>query len=288
MNDNALNWLNFDELIHEAIEAKENEIHKEKPAEPTAEITEIKNLAQLKRALTVGTEFEITSYIRDDVVNQRRRVNYADTAAIYSIRPDAPDDAKTTLANNGRGSYLPWEKASDWEFANGVCTAYRKGMEHTEENRLFSIKVRQPVLKREAEKRQTTEISNPLVKELAKTFPADTAEKLYNAFEGAKMADWQSNQAKINRVKRALYDILGNKEQTESAFAVLAAREAPNTARYEREEIPEQTQDGDMSDKLNKIAQTANKKIDFTITDENLGVGGAKEKFAQTSRRLKR
>jgi len=40
-----------------------------------------------------------------------------------------------------------------------------------------------------------------------------------------------------------------------------------------------QTQDGDISDKLNKIAQTANKKINFTITDENLGVGGAKEKF---------
>ncbi len=292
MNDNALNWLNFDELIHEAIEAKENEIHKEKPAEPTAEITEIKNLAQLKRTLTVGTEFEITSYIRDDIVNQRRRVNYADTTAIYSIRPDAPDDTKTTLANNGRGSYLPWEKASDWEFANGVCTAYRKGKEHTEENRLFSIKVRQPVLKREAENRQTAEISNPLVKELAQTFPADTAEKLYNAFEGAKMANWNDNQAKINRVKRALYDILGNKEQTESAFAVLAAGEtpklrdividlSPNTARYEREDIPEQTQDGGMTEKISEIAKAANAKIDYTITDEHLGEGGAKEKFAE-------
>lgn len=254
---------------------------------------DIKNLAQLKRALTVGAEFEITSYIRDDVVNQWRRVKEADTVAIYSIRPDAPDDEKTTLANHGRGSYLPWEKASDWGFSNGICTAYRKGTEHTEENRLFSIKVRPRILTRErdTENRQTAEITNPLIRELAKTFPADTAERLYNAFEGAKMADWQSNQAKINRVKRALYDILGNEEQTESAFSVLSSGEAPKlkdividlsprTDRYEREEIPEQTRDGDMSEKLNKIAKTANTKIDYTITDENLGVGGAKEKFA--------
>ena len=254
---------------------------------------DIKNLAQLKRALTVGAEFEITSYIRGEVVNQWRRVKEADTVAIYSIRPDAPDDEKTTLANHGRGSYLPWEKASDWGFANGICTAYRRGTEHTEENRLFSIKVRPPVHKRELgeEKQQTAEISNPLIKELSKTFPADTAERLYNAFEGAKMADWQSNQAKVNRVKRALYDILGNEEQTESAFSVLSSGEAPKlkdividlsprTDRCEREEIPEQTRDGDMSEKLNKIAKTANTKIDYTITDENLGVGGAKEKFA--------
>lgn len=138
---------------------------------------------------------------------------------------------------------------------------------------------------------QSSEISNPLVKELSKTFPADTAKRLYNAFEGAKMADWQSNQAKINRVKRALYDILGNEEQMESAFAVLSSGEmpklknividlSPRTDRYEREEIPEQTRDGDMTEKLSKIAKTANTKIDYTITDENLGVGGAKEKFA--------
>jgi N12 class adenine-specific DNA methylase len=254
---------------------------------------DIKNLAQLKRALTVGAEFEITSYIRGDVVNQWRRVKEADTVAIYSIRPDAPDDEKTTLANHGRGSYLPWEKASDWGFANGVCTAYRKGTEHTEENRLLSIKVRPPVHKQERgeEKQQTAEITNPLIKELAKTFPADTAERLYNAFEGAKMADWQSNQAKINRVKRALYDILRNEEQTESAFSVLSSGEmpklkdividlSPRTNSYEREEIPEQARDGDMSDKLNKIAQTANDKIDYTITDEHLGEGGTKEKFA--------
>ncbi|MCM1277124.1 MAG: hypothetical protein NC299_17480, partial [Lachnospiraceae bacterium] len=161
---------------------------------------DIKNLAQLKRFLTVGAEFEITSYTRDDVKNQWRRVNDADTTAIYSIRPDAPDDDKTTLANRGRGSHLSWEKASDWEFANGVCTAYRRGTEHTEENRLFSIKVRPRILtqERSEENRQTAE----------------------------------------------------------------------------------QPQNRNMSDKLNEIARASNTKIDFTITDEHLGEGGVKEKFA--------
>ena len=312
-------------------------------SEQTEELPiEIKNLAQLKRALTVGTEFEITSYIRDDVVNQLRRVNDADTTAIYSIRPDVPDDKSTTLANNGRGSYLPWEKASDWEFVNGSCTAYRRGMEHTEENKLFSIKVRPRVLKQErgAENLQTAEITNPLIKELAKTFPADTAEQLYNAFEGAKMADWDSNQAKINRVKRALYNILGNEEQTESAFAVLASggtaqrstdnildkldavkdsdgyadlkadveillrdkngdslvgvksdvwlKKLSEMSADELREYANHYEKGQLNaygslnfdEKLNKIAQTANTKIDYTITDEHLGEGGAKEKFA--------
>ena len=250
----------------------------EPPQSENNKPVDIKNLAQLKRALTVGAEFEITSYIHGDVVNQWRRVNDADTTAIYSIRPDAPDDEKTTLANHGRGSYLPWEKASDWGFANGICTAYRRGKEHTEENRLFSIKVRSRVLKQErgAEDQQTAEVTNPLIKELSKTFPADTAEQLYNAFEGAKMADWDSNQAKINRVKRALYDILGNEEQTESAFAVLSGKPklrdfvidlTPKNEYYERTDIPQ-----------NEVKDAP--KIDYTITDENLGVGGAKEKFA--------
>lgn len=354
---------------NEPEQTEEQAVQQERSETPTAPEraedppVDIKNLAQLKRALTVGAEFEITSYIRGDVVNQWRRVKEADTVAIYSIRPDAPDDEKTTLANHGRGSYLPWEKASDWEFANGVCTAYRRGMEHTEENKLFSIKVRPRVLKQERgeENRQTVETSNPLVKELSKTFPADTAEQLYNAFEGAKMADWQSNQAKINRVKRALYDILGNEEQTESAFSVLSSGEAPKlkdividlsprSDYYDREETVQQTEDnilekldavkdsggysdlkadvqillrdknGDSlvgitsdvwlkklnemstdelreyannykkgllnayatvnhADKLNKIAKTAITKIDYTITDEHLGEGGAKEKF---------
>lgn len=113
-----------------------------------SETSEIKNLAQLKRVLSVGAEFEITSAFRPEVVNQLRRVNYADTTGIYSIRPDSPND-KVTLANNGRGSYLSWGKSADWSFENGSCTFYEKDREHTPENVIFSLRVRPRVLEKE-------------------------------------------------------------------------------------------------------------------------------------------
>ena len=131
MNDLALSELNFDELILDTITANDKltetlaksavETPEQAHSEKTEKPVEIKNLAQLKRALTVGTEFKITSHLRSEVINQTRQVKYADTTGIYSIRPDAPDDTINS-ANGGRGSYLGWGKASDWEFKNGTCT----------------------------------------------------------------------------------------------------------------------------------------------------------------------
>ena len=65
----------------------------------------VNNLAQLKRALVKGTEFDIVAHARQECVVQRRRVNVADTTGFYSVIPDKPD-SRETLANNGRGSYL--------------------------------------------------------------------------------------------------------------------------------------------------------------------------------------
>lgn len=178
--------------------------HKSETAEPTAEITEIKNLAQLKRALVVGAEFEITSAYRPEVANQLRRVNYADTTGIYSIRPDAPDD-RVTLANDGRGSYLAWGKSSDWVFADGLCTCYQKDKEHTPENVVFTLKVNQRVLEKEHTQTQA--------------------------------AEQEEAPPKLNDI---VIDL---------------------TARPERAETPVE-------------------RHDYTITDENLGAGGAKTKFA--------
>lgn len=277
----------------------------EKPTEQktTDKPVEIKNLAQLKRVLTVGAEFEITSHIRPENNGQLRRINYADTTGIYSIRPDAPDDKSTTLANGGRGSYLQWGKATEWDFANNLCTLYQKDAEHTPENVIMSFKIKPKVLDKEhstdvlqdinapsdvdlppteqaveentevklrstvidlqngviydtdyqppnAEniKRTDTVETNPIIVKLAKAFSPETAEQLYNAFESHKMDEWDGNQAKINRVKRALYDILGNEEQTERAFGI--------------------------------ITSANQKPRDFTITDEHLGEGGAKTKYA--------
>ena len=47
---------------------------------------------------------------------------------------------------------------------------------------------------------------------------------LLTAFDGAAMADWENgdNIPKLNRIKKALYDILGDEVQTEKAFAIIA------------------------------------------------------------------
>ena len=55
------------------------------------------------------------------------------------------------------------------------------------------------------------------------TLTSDTAaEHLIQAFEDTRMADWQGDPVKENRIKNALYAILNDEEQTEKAFASIA------------------------------------------------------------------
>ena len=100
----------------------------------------VKNLAQLKRALVKGAEFEIVAHARQGCVGQRRRVNVADSTWFYSIIPDQPD-SRETLANNGKGSYLGWSKAAFWKFEGGTCTLYDSDKSFTPEHIIISLKV---------------------------------------------------------------------------------------------------------------------------------------------------
>lgn len=50
----------------------------------------------------------------------------------------------------------------------------------------------------------------------------DTAVKIINAFEKATLDEWQDNNAKINRIKKAIYDIVGSEDLTERAFALIS------------------------------------------------------------------
>ncbi len=100
----------------------------------------VKNLAQLKRALVKGAEFEIVAHARRGCVGQRRRVNVADSTGFYSIIPDQPD-SRETLANNGRGSYMGWSKAAFWKFESGICTLYDSDKSFTPDHIIISLKV---------------------------------------------------------------------------------------------------------------------------------------------------
>lgn len=85
---------------------------------------EIKNLAQLKRAIKEGCKFIIRKhYIRSEYEGQIRKPNVVQTNGFYSIEDEKPD-SKITLANNGKGSWIEYGKASDWKFENGLCKQY--------------------------------------------------------------------------------------------------------------------------------------------------------------------
>ena len=50
----------------------------------------------------------------------------------------------------------------------------------------------------------------------------DTVKELITAFDGAALHGWENgdNQPKLNRIKKALFDVLGDEEQTEKAFVL--------------------------------------------------------------------
>ncbi|MGN0576942.1 MAG: toprim domain-containing protein, partial [Ruminococcus sp.] len=59
---------------------------------------------------------------------------------------------------------------------------------------------------------------------------------LLTAFDGAALHGWETgdNQPKINRIKKALHDILGDEVQTEKAFAIIAKKKYNVTFEPER------------------------------------------------------
>lgn len=83
-------------------EDEPEEILDVQPATPAYK--QIKNLAQLKRALTRGAAFTISWTTK---VPQNRIVNIVQTNGIYSINPD-----KAGTENSGRGIWLDYGKAA--------------------------------------------------------------------------------------------------------------------------------------------------------------------------------
>lgn len=82
---------------------------------------EIKNLAQLKRAISSKQCFVIKQhFMKPECTGQTRQPNVIQTNGFYSIIKDNLDH-EVSLANNCRGSWLPYGKAKDWTFTDGTC-----------------------------------------------------------------------------------------------------------------------------------------------------------------------
>ena len=85
---------------------------------------EIKNLAQLKRAVQSGTPFKILKhYVRPDFEGQVRKPNVVQTNGFYSVILDDPDHPVSKF-NGQKGSWVDYGKASDWAFEGGVCKLF--------------------------------------------------------------------------------------------------------------------------------------------------------------------
>lgn len=67
----------------------------------------------------------------------------------------------------------------------------------------------------------------------------DTVKELISAFDGAALHGWENgdNIPKLNRIKKALFDVLGDEDQTEKAFACIAKHKYNVTFQAEKPEI---------------------------------------------------
>lgn len=100
----------------------------------------IKNLSQLKRALQVGTRFEILYHWKKECTGEIRRVASVNTVSIHTVVDGQPEH-KNSVANGGKGTALWFEKATEWEFRDGVCSVYFRNKPHSEETLIMSFRL---------------------------------------------------------------------------------------------------------------------------------------------------
>lgn len=83
---------------------------------------QIKNLSQLKRVLNDRHMFQIIEHKNcPQYIGDVREVNIMQTNGMYS-RSVLNLFSDTIPANNGKGTWLPFGKASDWTFTGDLCT----------------------------------------------------------------------------------------------------------------------------------------------------------------------
>ena len=80
----------------------------------------VKNLSQFKKEMKAGKTFQIVEHFRFPERNgEIRKPNIVQTNGMYTVIPDDPDN-KISTANNGKGSWIEFGKASDYAFCGGL------------------------------------------------------------------------------------------------------------------------------------------------------------------------
>ncbi|MBR7083631.1 MAG: hypothetical protein IKI37_00380, partial [Oscillospiraceae bacterium] len=83
----------------------------------TPDTPTIKSLAQLKRTLQVGMEFEISAHARPDCVDEHRIITGVNSVGFTSKKLD--EDGKPY----GDDIHMEWDKSKNWSFDNGEFTS---------------------------------------------------------------------------------------------------------------------------------------------------------------------
>lgn len=80
----------------------------------------IQNLSQFKKAMKEGKEFQIIEHFNFPERNgEIRKPNIVQTNGMYTVIPNEPESS-ISKANNGKGAWIDFGKASDYTFCNGV------------------------------------------------------------------------------------------------------------------------------------------------------------------------
>ena len=88
------------------------EVNHEKADTPT-----VKSLAQLKRTLQVGMEFEISNHARPECVGEHRVITGINSVGFTSQKLD--EDGKPS----GKDIHMEWDKSKNWSFDGGEFTS---------------------------------------------------------------------------------------------------------------------------------------------------------------------
>lgn len=104
-----------DSVIRERVEDQLREITN--PTEKI-EIPVVKNLAQLKRTVKVGMEFEITDHVRPECIGEKRVITGFNTVDFTSRKLDEAGEPY------GKDIHMDFGKAKNWNFSENEMTAY--------------------------------------------------------------------------------------------------------------------------------------------------------------------
>lgn len=99
------------------------------------------NLATIKRNIKSGMEFEVVNHRMEHWIGQIRKPNKIQTNGVYTIVKGDPEH-NVSKANNGKGVWMEYGKASDWEFyadeqGKEHCVLYQG--EHIKENMIIDF-----------------------------------------------------------------------------------------------------------------------------------------------------